>query len=112
MPNSPKGPMKCTQLSPPTMAASVKEPAPAGVSQSSSQNTAGWIGVYTQTGTDGALVTNVTADGPGAKAGIQVGDLILALDGRLIKGKNFETAVTALKPGTRIPVSYTRGSSA
>jgi serine protease Do len=61
---------------------------------------------------DGALVTNVTADGPGAKAGIQVGDLILALDGRLIKGKSFETAVASLKPGTQITVNYTRASAA
>ena len=99
-------------VNPPTMAASGKESAPAEVSRSSSQNSAGWIGVYVQTGTYGTLVTNVTANGPGAKAGMQVGDLILALDGRLIKGKNFEAAVAALKPGTQITVNYTRGSSA
>jgi S1-C subfamily serine protease len=40
------------------------------------------------------------------------GDIILALDGRLIKGKNLETAVAALKPGTQISVSYARGSVA
>jgi serine protease Do len=61
---------------------------------------------------DVAVVTSVAADSPGAKAGIQVGDIILALDGRLIKGKDFESAVAALKPGTQISINYARGSSA
>jgi S1-C subfamily serine protease len=41
-----------------------------------------------------------------------VGDIILALDGRLLKGRDFETAVVAFKPGTQILVSYARGTSA
>jgi S1-C subfamily serine protease len=57
-------------------------------------------------------VTNVISDSPGAKAGIPPGDFILALDGRLIKGKDFETAVAALKPGTQISINYVRGSLA
>jgi serine protease DegS len=56
-------------------------------------------------------VTNVTAQGPAALAGIHVGDVILTLDGLRIKGKEFRTVVAALKPGTRVPVSYVRGSS-
>jgi S1-C subfamily serine protease len=57
------------------------------------------------------LVTDVTAGGPAARAGIRVGDTILEVAGTTIKGKDFEKVVTALKPGTRVPVDYTRGSS-
>lgn len=89
-----------------------KESVAEGVSTSSSQTDIGWIGVNAQNKGDVSVVTNVNADGPGAKAGIQVGDIILALDGRLIKGKDFETIVSTLKPGTQISVNYARGSSA
>jgi serine protease Do len=53
----------------------------------------GWLGVRIQTVTDeiaeslglqetgGALVANVTPDGPAAKAGIEVGDIVLKFDG-------------------------------
>jgi S1-C subfamily serine protease len=78
----------------------------------SSPKPIGWIGIHAQNSGDVAVVINVTAEGPGAKAGIQVGDIILALDGRLIKGKDFETAVAALKPGAQISVNYARGSAA
>jgi S1-C subfamily serine protease len=78
----------------------------------SSQKSVGWIGVQAQNKGDVALVTNVISDSPAAKAGIQPGDVILALDGRLMKGKDFEAAVAALKPGTLISVNYARGSSA
>jgi serine protease Do len=53
----------------------------------------GWLGVRIQTVTDeiaeslsiqetgGALIANVTAEGPAAAAGIQVGDIVLKFDG-------------------------------
>jgi C-terminal processing protease CtpA/Prc len=78
----------------------------------SSQKSVGWIGVQAQNKCDVAVVTNVISDSLGAKAGIQVGDVILALDGRLMKGKDFETAVAALKPGTQVSINYARGSAA
>jgi PDZ domain/PEGA domain len=71
-----------------------------------------WIGVHAQNKGDAAVVTNVSAGGPAAKVGIQVGDIILALDGRLIKGRDFETIVATLKPGTDISVNYARGPAA
>jgi hypothetical protein len=89
-----------------------KEPVTTVPSINSTPKPIGWIGVHAQNSGDVALVTNVMADSPGAKAGIQVGDVILALDGRLIKGKDFEGAVAALKPGTQISLNYARGSSA
>jgi predicted metalloprotease with PDZ domain len=81
-------------------------------SPSASQNSSGWIGVDAHNGTDGALVTGVAVDGPGAEAGIKVGDIIQALDGRLIKDKDFDKAVASLKPGTKIVVNYMRGALA
>jgi PDZ domain/PEGA domain len=77
----------------------------------SSSKNAGWIGVSAKNGLAGALVTNVNAEGPAARAGIHVGDVILALDGQMIKGKDFDTQVAALKPGTRVPVDYARGAA-
>ena len=89
-----------------------KESVTSGASTNSPQKSMGWIGVNAQTKGDAAVVTSVAAGGPAAQAGIQVGDIILALDGRLIKGKNFETEVAALKPGTQISVNYAHGTSA
>jgi hypothetical protein len=83
----------------------------AGESTNSSDKPIGWIGLHGQNKGDGAVVIVVNPDGPGAKAGIQVGDIILALDGRLLKGKDLETVVAALKPGTQISVNFARGSS-
>jgi hypothetical protein len=71
-----------------------------------------WIGVSAQSSADGATLTAVVAGGPGASAGLQPGDEILALDGRLLKGKDFQAAVAALKPGTQVSIKYARGSSA
>ncbi|HKJ63641.1 MAG TPA: trypsin-like peptidase domain-containing protein, partial [Hyphomicrobiales bacterium] len=54
----------------------------------------GWLGVRIQTVTDeiaesvgldsasGALIASITQDGPAAKAGIEVGDIILTFDGK------------------------------
>lgn len=89
-----------------------KESPVAAVSSTASQKATGWIGISAKNGLAGALVTNVSSEGPAARAGIHVGDVILALDGQLIKGKDFDTEVAALKPGTRIPVDYTRGAAA
>ena len=50
-----------------------------------SQAPVGWLGVHSQNKGDAAVVTNVNADSSGAQAGIQVGDILLALDGRLIR---------------------------
>ncbi len=87
-----------------------ESPVTAAVPASAAQTSPGWIGVSAQNAKDGALVTDVTADGPGAAAGIKVGDIIQALDGRLIKDKNFEDAIASLKPGTKIVVNYVRGA--
>jgi S1-C subfamily serine protease len=42
---------------------------------------------------------------------MKVGDIIQALDGRIIKDKNFEDSVASLKPGSKITIDFTRGGS-
>jgi hypothetical protein len=76
----------------------------------STQKPVGWIGISTKNNREGVLVTEVSAEGPAALAGIHVGDVILAVDGRRLKSDELQTAVAAFKPGTRVPVRYTRRS--
>ena len=105
------GPNEMRTADPPTTSDSKKGSAAAEISAKSLQRPIGWLGVSGKDNNKGALVTDVTAGGPAARAGIRVGDTILEVAGTTIKGKDFEKVVTALKPGTRVPVDYTRGSS-
>jgi PDZ domain/PEGA domain len=105
------GPNEMSTADPPTIPDRPKESTTARVSTRSTPKPVGWIGVSTKDDSEGALVTNVAAEGPAALAGINVGDVILTLDGLRIQSKEFQTVVAALKPGTRVPVSYARGSS-
>jgi S1-C subfamily serine protease len=65
-------------------------------------------------GKSGAVVQSVTPDGPAQKAGIQVGDVLVAVDGKSLE--NVEGgAVSALiehmgqvKPGDKVSVEYRR----
>jgi hypothetical protein len=75
------------------------------------QKPVAWIGISAKNHSRGVLVTNVSAKGPAALAGIHIGDIILGVDGPLSKSKDFYTAVAALKPGTRVPIEFLRGSS-
>jgi membrane-associated protease RseP (regulator of RpoE activity) len=70
-----------------------------------------WIGISAKNHSRGVLVTKVSAKGPAALAGIHIGDIILGVNGPLSKSKDFYTAVAALKPGTRVPIEFLRGSS-
>jgi PEGA domain/PDZ domain len=91
---------------------SVAAPQPVRLSQRSASvvGPPGWIGVATQTGTsDGAVVTAVFPDGPGAKAGLKVGDIIQSVNGTTVKD-DFETATATYKPGTNIVVGFMRGA--
>lgn len=105
------GPNQTNTAGPPTKPDSSKESTADRVSTRSKQQLVGWIGVSTRDDAEGALVTDVSAQGPAARAGILVGDVILTLDGLRINSKEFQTVVSALKPGTRVPASYARGSS-
>jgi len=58
---------------------------------------------------DGALVGDVTADSPGAKAGIQKGDIITALNGRPVSDYlDFRLQVSQMAPGTSVKLDVLR----
>jgi serine protease Do len=58
----------------------------------------------------GALVSSVEKDGPAAKAGLQPGDVILAVNGHPIERYGeLSGAIAAMKPGTDVPLQVWRG---
>jgi serine protease Do len=57
----------------------------------------------------GALVTSAEKNGPAAKAGIQPGDVILALNGvRIERASELPLLVAQIKPGTRVTLEVWR----
>jgi serine protease Do len=85
------------------------------------QVTRGWIGVMVQSVTQdiaesmgldqtpGALVSEVANDGPAARAGIKVGDLIIEFNGKQIKdANNLAILVTRTAPGEKVRVKILR----
>ncbi|MGE5247097.1 MAG: DegQ family serine endoprotease [Verrucomicrobiota bacterium] len=83
--------------------------------------TRGWLGVYIQpltpdvaaklgaAGSHGALVSDVTKDGPAAKAGIRSGDVIVAFNGKEVRDeRDLPSIVAVTKPGTKVDVKLVR----
>jgi len=59
----------------------------------------------------GAYIGEVEADGPAAKAGLKVGDVITAIDGTSVTSADAVIlAVRAHTPGDTVQVTYMRGS--
>jgi len=58
---------------------------------------------------DGAVVTQVEADSPGAKAGLKIGDVITELNGKKISGAGeLQMEVGEMTPGTQIALQVMR----
>lgn len=81
----------------------------------------GWMGVYIQTpnesmakelelpSTEGALVSDVSANSPADQAGIKDGDFIVELDGKKISDSNqLMHLIATYKPGARLSVKLFR----
>jgi serine protease Do len=81
----------------------------------------GWLGVAIQnitedlgasfnySGTEGALIGDVTPDGPAEKAGLRSEDIIVKFNGKKIKDVNqLRLAVAATAPKSRVPVEVFR----
>src|SRR5690349_12774845 len=61
----------------------------------------------------GAAVSTVEEGSPAAKAGLEVGDVILKIDGRTVEGSaDLSRTIRGLKPGTRITLGIWRGGKA
>jgi serine protease Do len=72
--------------------------------QDMSEQLAGYFGVKT-----GVLVTDVDADSPAAKAGIQAGDVITAVNGQTVDGPDeLRREVSKVEDGSAADVSVTR----
>ena len=89
--------------------------------KSDGQVTRGWIGVQIQPVTQdiadsiglskpgGALVADVSKDGPAAKAGIATGDAVLAVNGQEVAGpRELARAVAAIRPGSSADLTIWR----
>jgi putative serine protease PepD len=75
----------------------------------------GFLGVSLQPRTDGgqgALVAQVTADSPAAKAGLKTGDIVISVDGNDINGpEGLGAAIRDHKPGESVKITYVRGGA-
>ncbi len=84
--------------------------------------TRGWLGVTIQPVTPalarslklkepkGALVADVSPDGPAAKAGLKSGDVIVGFQGKPVEDANaLPRLVAGVKPGTKAEVTVVRG---
>jgi PDZ domain/PEGA domain len=69
----------------------------------------GWIGVTTKRAKGGSTsITKIVANGPADKAGLKVGDIIVALNGTPITDQDFEAEIARCAFGSKIKVGYLR----
>jgi PEGA domain/PDZ domain len=71
----------------------------------------GWIGVSTKRGDGGVVaITALVPEGPAAVAGLKVGDTIMKLNGSPLGGEGFNSQISSYKFGSKVAVTYMRGS--
>jgi putative serine protease PepD len=73
----------------------------------------GRLGVGLSTSTSGgAQITAVAAGSAAATAGLQVGDVIVSIDGHpVLSSTDAADYITSLAPGTKVTIRYQRGGS-
>jgi serine protease Do len=60
-------------------------------------------------GATGVTITDVDEDKPAAKAGLQIGDTITAVNGKPVKnGDDLVGVISSVKPGNRVDITYVR----
>ncbi|HEV8371699.1 MAG TPA: PDZ domain-containing protein, partial [Actinomycetota bacterium] len=75
----------------------------------------GYLGVSMTdptSGRAGALVQEVQPDSPAAKAGLRVGDLVVAIDGKAVESYDeLASQIRAHKPGDKVTLKVVRDGS-
>jgi Do/DeqQ family serine protease len=59
----------------------------------------------------GAVVSQILPDGPAAKSGLRVDDVIVALNGKAIDGRSLRLAISSMNPGATVDLRVLRGAS-
>jgi putative serine protease PepD len=69
-----------------------------------------YLGVGIATDSKGVRLTEVRTETPAARAGLQVGDVVTAIDGRKVtQASELGTAIDAKQPGDTVTLTYLRG---
>ncbi len=71
-----------------------------------------WVGVYTEELRQRVFVTRLASEGPGASAGVEIGDIIVSVGGKSVRGiTDFYRKLWALgAPGVEVPLTLLRQS--
>ena len=81
-------------------------------SQSAQSSSAAFLGVSLADDAQGAAITGVVDGSPAAKAGLQTGDVVTAVDGKQVSGaSDLVAAVRSHKPGDKLTLSIVRNGS-
>jgi putative serine protease PepD len=65
----------------------------------------------TSAGSYGVKITQITAEGPAAQAGLRIGDIITGVDGMPVRtAQILDAEVSLQKPGSKMRISYIRDS--
>jgi putative serine protease PepD len=79
---------------------------------SASTSNGGYLGVVLGDADNGAAIGAVADDSPAAQAGLQAGDVVVAIDGDAVSSAaDLATAVRAHKPGDRVRLTVQRGGN-